>query len=189
MRGDAVLGDLVHLGGSDLHFDPLALRPDHRRVQGPVIVPFRGRDVVLEQARHHRIGAVDNAERLITRGGIVDDDAERDHVGQLLERDVLQFHLAPDGKRSLLTAYHRCLDPGRRQRVFQLVRDPVNQAGARRAQEFQALQDGVAGFCVQHLERQVLQLVLDLVHADAFGKRRVDLHGLPRNALTLLPRS
>ncbi|CKS13521.1 Uncharacterised protein [Mycobacterium tuberculosis] len=33
MRGDAVFGGAVHVAGTDLHFQRLALRPDHSGVQ------------------------------------------------------------------------------------------------------------------------------------------------------------
>ena len=41
MRGDPEFGDLMHLGGADLHFDPVVLWPDQRRVKRLVPVGFR----------------------------------------------------------------------------------------------------------------------------------------------------
>src|SRR5438552_18435803 len=39
---------------------------------------------------------MDNAERVVAGADIIDHDAKRHDVGQLLERDVLALHLAPD---------------------------------------------------------------------------------------------
>ena len=39
---------------------------------------------------------MDQAERAIAFGDVVDDDPERHHVGQLLEADVPLGHLLPD---------------------------------------------------------------------------------------------
>src|SRR6266511_2161414 len=52
VRGDALLGDPVHLAGPDLHLDALALRADHGRVERLVPVRLRDRDVVLEPPGH-----------------------------------------------------------------------------------------------------------------------------------------
>ncbi len=96
MRGDAVFGDLVHLLGADLQLDALLPGPDHGRVDRAVVVLLGRRDVVLEAARHHRPGGVDDAERLIAVGHRLHDHAEADDVGELLEADRLALHLAPD---------------------------------------------------------------------------------------------
>ena len=50
MRGDAVLGDPMHLFRADLKFDVLALRADHGRMERLIEIGFRDRDVVLEAA-------------------------------------------------------------------------------------------------------------------------------------------
>ena len=65
VRGDAVLGDAVHLAGADLDLDALAVRADHRRVQRLVHVRLRQRDVVLEAPGHRLPVRVHDAERLV----------------------------------------------------------------------------------------------------------------------------
>ena len=74
MRGDAVLGLLVHLVGADLDLDGAAARADDGRVQRLVEVELRRRDVVLESTRERIPARVDGpedgvavAERLPTR--------------------------------------------------------------------------------------------------------------------------
>ena len=65
VRGDAVLGDVVHLGGADLHLDLLVARlaQGHAGVQALIAVGFRRRDVVLEPAGDHRVRGVHRPER------------------------------------------------------------------------------------------------------------------------------
>ena len=85
VRGDAVFGDRVHLPGADLQLDALVGRADDGGVDRAVVVLLRRRDVVLEAAGHHRPGRVDGAERAIAVLDRVDDDAEPENVGELLE--------------------------------------------------------------------------------------------------------
>ena len=93
MRGDAVAGDVVHFAGAHLQFDALALRPDHRGVDGAVVVLFRRGNVVLEAAGHHRPLGVDHADHRIAVLHAADHDAKAENVGQLLEGDGLALHL------------------------------------------------------------------------------------------------
>ena len=104
VSGEPALGELVHLAAADLDFDPHLGIVDDRGVQRPIAVALGGRDVILEPARDHRPAAVDQAERAITFGDVVDDDPERHHVRQLLEADVPLGHLLPDREGMLLAA-------------------------------------------------------------------------------------
>ena len=60
VRGDAELGDLMHVAGADLDLDALPLGADDAGVERAVIVGLRGRDVVLEAAGHDVIGGMDD---------------------------------------------------------------------------------------------------------------------------------
>ena len=80
MRGDAGLGDAMHVLGADLHFDRHAVRAEQRRVQRLIAVDARNRDVVLEAPRHRPIQPVHDAEHAITGVDRVDDDAEAEHI-------------------------------------------------------------------------------------------------------------
>ena len=104
VRGKPALGLLVHLAAADLDFDPHLGIVDDRGVQRPVAVALGRRDVILEAARDHRPAAVDQPERAIAFGDIVDDDPEGHHIRQLLEADVPLGHLVPDRIRMLLPA-------------------------------------------------------------------------------------
>ena len=52
VRGDAFLGDAVHLFGADLHLELVAARAHHRGVQRLVAIGAGNGDEVLDAARH-----------------------------------------------------------------------------------------------------------------------------------------
>ena len=176
--GDAVLGDLVHLGGADLKLDALALRPDHRGVDRAVIVLLRRRDVVLVAARHHRPAGMDDAERRVALGQGADDHAEADDVGELLEGDRLALHLRPDRERLLQPPFHVSGDAARGEPGGEVVLDALDDAAGLGRKVFEPLGDGGVDFGLQRAEREVFQLVAQLLHAHAAGERRVDVEGL-----------
>ena len=124
MGGDAALGDVVHFLGADLDFDALVLRPDHGGVDGAIAVGLGRRDEILEALRHHLPVGVQNAERAIAIVRRLDDDAEAENVGQLLEVELLVLQLAPDGKGPLGAA----IDPGLDAVLGELALDLVGDA-------------------------------------------------------------
>ena len=65
VRGDAALGDAIHLGGTDLHLDRHAVGTEQTRVQRLVTIHSWNRDVVLEASRHRLVELVNNAKRPI----------------------------------------------------------------------------------------------------------------------------
>jgi hypothetical protein len=79
-------------------------RADHGGVDRAVVVLLGRRDVVLEAARHHRPGRVDDPERAVAVLDLIDDDAEAENVGELLEGDRFALHLAEDRIRLLAPA-------------------------------------------------------------------------------------
>ena len=99
MRGDAVLGMLVHLDGADLHFQRLALGTDDGRVQRTVAVGLRLRDVVVELAGKGGPDVVDDAERGIAVANVVDEDAHGADVVERVDPHLLAPHLVPDAGR------------------------------------------------------------------------------------------
>ena len=96
VRGDAVLRVLVHLPRADLHLERLVAGPDDRRVQRPVVVGLRLRDVVVELARQRRPQVVHDAERRVAILHGVDEDAHGADVVQRVDARLLALHLAAD---------------------------------------------------------------------------------------------
>ena len=96
VRGDAVLGMLVHLARADLHLERLAFGPDHRGVQRSIVVGLRFRDVVVELARQRRPEVMDAAERRIAVLDVVDQDPHGADVVEAVDARLLAPHLEPD---------------------------------------------------------------------------------------------
>ena len=187
VRRDAELGALVHLARADLHLHALAVRADHGRVQRLVGVGLGQRDVVLEAARHGRPDRVDQTERVVDGLlGAVEDDPERDHVVDLLERDALLLHLRVDRGEVLEPAGHLRPEPGlaelRGQNSLHLV--DVELALAEPALE-RALEIGHHGR-IQRAEGEVLELPPHPVDAEAVRERHVDVERLLRDAARLV---
>ena len=185
VRGDAALGLVLHLGGTDLDFDALAERADHAGVQRAVAVRLGHRDVVLEALRQHLVAAMQQAERLVALRHVGDDDAEGHDVGELLERHVLLLHLAPDRIGRLLAArYLGVAESALLQGLEQLGLDLWDDLVALFQQVTQPRLDGSASIGIELGKSELLELALDPLHADPRGKRRVEIHGLERDAPT-----
>ncbi len=86
----------MHVARADLHLEGLALRADHRGVDRAVLVVLRCGDVIVEFARDVVPQPMHHAERGVAVGDRLDHDAYRAYVEQLLERELLALHLAPD---------------------------------------------------------------------------------------------
>ena len=188
VRRDAELGDLVHVDGADLQLDALLAGTDHRGVDRAIVVLLRRRDVVLEAARHHRPGGVDDAERLVALRHLAHHDAEPEDVGQLLEADRLALHLAPHRIGAFAPIEHGRHDAAVGELLGELILDLADQAVVARRERVEPRADDLVGLRVQHAEREVLQLLAHLVHAHAGGERRVDVDRLLGDALARLGR-
>src|SRR6185312_8963129 len=127
-----------------------------------------------------------NAERVIALLDRVDDDAERHDVGQLLEADILLLHLAPDRVWRFFAARELGPNAAGFERFAQLAQDARHHVAATILEEGKARPDALARIGIELAERQVLELVLHFVHADALGERRVDLHRFARDAPALV---
>ncbi len=151
-------------------------------VQRLVHVELRHRDVVLEPPRHGVPPRVQRAERRVAVPDAVHQDARADEVVDLREVVAAHDHLLVDRVVVLRPAGDGRLDL----RAAQVGRDLLAHDGqvllARRRALGDEVDDLVVHLGVQGLERQVLELPLDRVHAEAVGERRVDLEGLARLA-------
>ena len=185
--GHAQLGPLVHLLGADLELDRLAARAHDRGVQRLVEVELGQGDVVLEPARHRLPHAVDAAQggvAVLHRGH---DHPDADEVEDVVEGAAAD-HLLVDAPEVLRAAGDVGLDPHLRQALGDLalhlgeVEVPLGGPGVDQVVDLgEALR-------VQGGESEVLQLLLDLLDAEAVGQRGVDVEGLLGDAQLLLGR-
>ena len=125
---------------------------------------------------------MDDAERAVTVLHRLRDDAQRDHVVDLIELDLLPLQLLVDAEEPLDPAVD--LDD-RDLRLGELGRDVffsssiIPSVARRRCSTRDAQRLVRRRFEV--LERQLLELVLDLAHAEPVGDRRVDVARLLRD--------
>ncbi len=110
VRCDAFLGHLVHLFGADLHLEGMALFGDDRGVQRLVEVVARDGDEVLDAPRHRPPLVVNDAQHGVAIGFRLRDDAQRQHVVNLVDRDALPLQLLPDAVHALDARFHPRLD-------------------------------------------------------------------------------
>ena len=107
MSCDAVLGHRVHPLGANLQLHALMARSDDGGVDRLIIVRLGIGDVVLEASWNRVPGGVHDGKRPVAVGCVVpNDDAEAVDVRELLKRNLLALHLAPDGVRLLLAVNH-----------------------------------------------------------------------------------
>ena len=151
----------------------------------PIAVALGGGDIILEAARHHFIGLVDDAQRAIAIFRAVGDDAKRHDVGQLLEADVALLHLAPDRIGMLLAPRHGDRQVAAAQQQLQFRADAVDLVMAAFLQLLQPLGDAVIGVRFQLAEGQQLHLAHEIIHADPLGERGIDVHRLLGDAAAL----
>ena len=109
-------------------------------------------------------------------------DAQRHHVVDLIELDLLALQFLMDAEQALDAAIdfddrHLRFGELGRDRLLQLLDQPFGCAPPLLDPQPQRL----VGGRFEVLERQLLELVLDLAHPQAIGDRGVDVPGLLRN--------
>src|SRR6478735_3568621 len=186
VRGDAVFSNAVHLVGANLNFDALPARANHRGVQGLVHVGFGQRDVILETPGDRRPLGVHDAQGGIAIGYGFHTHAESHGVEHLFELTLLLLHLAMN-REHVLGAPRRFTGKA----LFSQARGDgarhgLDVVGALFLRLVQLARQHAEVFRIQVAERQIFQLALDALHAEAASERRVDLHCLPSDALLRL---
>ncbi len=175
MGRDAALGIGVHLMRADLDLHGLGAGSDDGRVNRTVAVVLRGGDVVVELPGDELPQRMHHAERRIAFRDAVHQDARRANVHELLEGELLGLHLAPDAVDVLRPALDDGLDAGALQFAAQQRLQLFHVALAFGAPH---LERGGDAFVVGRLKvakRQILELPLQLPHAQAIGERRIHL--------------
>ena len=106
VRSDAVFRSAVHLTCSDLDLEHLLAGPEYRRVKRLIPVRLRLPHIILDAFLKRRELLVDHAERVITIGDGVDEDANRHEVVDLLVWLVPLCHLFVDRPEMLRSPGH-----------------------------------------------------------------------------------
>ncbi len=106
------LGYVVHTPGAYLHLHPLAVDGHHRGVQRLVTVRFGYRDPIAHTVGIRLVEVGDDgvgvpALYLLLRQGAIYHYAYGEHVVDLLERNALLYHLAPNGVDRLGASLYR----------------------------------------------------------------------------------
>src|SRR5690606_8192488 len=188
VRGHTELGVLVHLVRAYLELDGQLLGADDRRMQGAVAVALRRRDVVVELAGDVRPETMDDAERGIAVRDGVDEDPDRTQIVELLERQALALHLAPDAVEVLRPAGHARADPGLLERGRDDRDHVLDVALAVSPLRGEPRRDAPIVVRLEVSEREVLELPLELPDPEPARERRVDLARLERETLALVGR-
>ena len=180
MRGDAVLGALMHVEGADLDLHRLATGSDDRRMQRLVEIKLRHRDVVFETAGNRVPASVQRPQHAVAILDRLHQDTHSHQIEDLIEGLAAHDHLLVDRVVALRTATHRPLRARATQILFDLV-DDISQVffALGRPLRDEAV-DLLVDLRVQRLERQLLKLPLHHVHAKAMSQGRVDLQRLLR---------
>src|SRR6266508_970613 len=178
VRGDALFRHAVHFNGADLDLERHAVLADHRGVQRLVPVRPRHRDEVLDAARHRRPRLVNDAEHAVAFLHALGDDPQRDEVVYLFELDLLALQLLADAPQPLdaaVNGHHRHLGLGelRGDGLLELLDQPFRGAAAR----VNFGTERLVRLWLEVAERQLLELVLDLAHAQAVRDGRIDVAG------------
>ena len=175
---DAVFRRLVHLPGADLHLERNALLTDDGRVQALVHIGLWRGDIVLEAAGDQIEQVVDVAEDVIAVRDGINDDAERIHIVELVDRLVLGLHLAVNGIDVLDAAVDGAMDAHGGQARGDLALDGLHKGIRLGLMGVEIAHDLVIALGVEVFEAGILQLPFDLLHAEPVGQRRIDVHGL-----------
>ena len=186
VRGNAGLGHRVHFAGADLHFHRRAVGAEQGGVQALVAVAFGNGDVVLELARNGLVQAVQCTQRQVAAGVVFHDDAKAVDVQHFGKRQAFFLHFLVDAVQVFLAALDGGLDIGFHQLLADGFQDLVHHFAPVAACGTHGFGQHVVAVRVQVHERQVLQLAVHLVQADAVGDGCVDFQRFQRYALTLV---
>ena len=126
-----------------------------------------------------------HAERLIAGDLIGHDNAIAEHVRQLLQRNRLVLHFAPNRKRPLLPPMHMGFDAVLAQQRGKLIGDGFQHIAAILLQFVEPLDNQVAPLFIDFGKGEVFQLVAEVLHADATGQRRINIQRFLRDAFAL----
>ena len=179
MGGNAVLGLLMHLVGSNLNLERTSRRADDRRVERLVVIDLRHGDIVFKATRHGVPQRMHRTERGVAIAHRMGNNAQRHQVVDLGKLLALALHLLVDGPIVLGTAVD--LETLQANAV-ELIGERLDGLGqialANLARLSHHARDALVGVGLQVEEGQVLELPLNRAHAQAVSQGRIHVHGL-----------
>ena len=181
-------GYLVHALGAYLHFHPLLLGSQHGDVQAFVAVGLGHTQPVAQTFGVGLIHVGHDGEglpalHLLLFECRIDDDTDGKQVVNTLEVTLLLLHLLPDGVDGLCAALHVELQSDGLQPLPDGFDETINVGVAALLRGVQLLLDHVVGIVLQVLQRQVLELALQLVETQLMGKWGIEVSRLVADAL------
>ena len=177
--GNAVLGLLMHLVGSNLNLERTSRGADNRRVERLVVIDLGHGDIVFKATGHGVPQRMHRAERGVAIAHRMGDDAQCHQVVDLGELLALALHLLVDGPIVLGTAINL--------EVFQanaveLVGECLDGLGQIALTDLARLRhhacDALVGVGFKVEEGQVLEFPFNGAHAQTVGQGRIHVHGL-----------
>ena len=177
--GNAVLGLLMHLIGSNLNLERAGCGADNRRMERLVVIDLGHGDIVFKATRHGVPQRMHCAERGVAIAHRMRNNAQRHQIVDLRELLALALHLLIDGPIVLGAAIN--LETLKANAV-ELVGERLDGLGqialANLARLSHHARDALVGIGLQVEEGQVLELPLNRAHAQAVGQGRIHVHGL-----------
>ena len=170
----------MHLGRPDLHFQRAAVLGHHGGVQRTVEVALRMRNVVVELAVDRLPEGMNNPQRGIAVTQVGDDDAQRPHIVDFLEVQILGAHLVPDAVDMLRPAINLRRNTGLAHFVLQARGRRFDEVLALGALLVQLLCDSLVGRRLDEAEREILDLPLHLPDAETVGEWCVNFQAFSR---------
>jgi hypothetical protein len=166
-----------------LNFERQLAGTDHGRVQRAIKIVLGRGDVVVELARNVRPQSVHDTQHGVAIGDGGDQHAHRSNIVELIERQLLALHFAPDAVDVLWPAGDLALDVCLRQFRAQQLDHFADVAFTSGALGGEPARDALVILRVEIAEAQVFQLPFELPHTKSIRERRVDLARFVRQAL------
>ena len=168
----------MHLLGSDLDFNGLAVWPQHHRMNRLITVRFRVGDVVIELVRHMAIMGVHNTECCVAILQTFSHHAHGTHIEQLIKGEGFLLHLAPDAVDVFRAAINFSLNTLFFHRFAQCADKIVDVMLTVDTTLMQQFRDSFVFIRMQVAEAVVFQLPFELANAETVSERCINIGAL-----------
>ena len=182
VRGDAAIGDRIHVFGADLDLDRRSKRAEQHGVQRLVTVGFRNRDEIAETPVHRLEQRMHGPQRLVAVGDRIHDDPEPIHIHELGEGFLFVAHLSIDAVGRLDATDRAMRKPFGVEPGIECRFDPAHRFTTIAERQADTRGNNPMAIRIHGFEAKILQLGLEPVHAEALRDRRIDFERFKRNA-------